>query len=85
MTALRSLGALLKGGADRLTAISESAMYSLIMRSPAARKSGTFPFRFCEWLADEVLPALRKDGVYSVTERGRALLPTLVEDEGGDQ
>ena len=46
--------------------ISESGLYKLIMRAhpnvnPVARK-------FQRWLTDEVLPAIRKDGMYAMGE-----------------
>lgn len=53
-------------GNPRKTVISESGLYALIMRSdkPEARK-------FQDWVTRDVLPAIRKDGVYV---RGEELL-----------
>ncbi len=47
------------GGDQRLTIISESGLYALVLRSrkPEARK-------FAKWVTSEVLPAIRKTGVY---------------------
>lgn len=47
----------------RSVLISESGLYKLVMRSdkPAAR-------RFQDWVTREVLPALRKDGMYVMGE-----------------
>lgn len=55
--------ALFDGCMGRVTIISESGLYKLIMRSdkPAAK-------RFQNWIAREVLPALRKDGMYVMGE-----------------
>lgn len=51
------------GGAQRLTIINESGVYSLIMSSklPQARE-------FKHWVTAEVLPTIRKEGMY-LTER----------------
>ena len=47
------------GGAQKMTIVSESALYSLIFRSrvPGAK-------RFKKWVTKEVLPAIRKTGGY---------------------
>jgi prophage antirepressor-like protein len=47
------------GGLQRLSVISESGLYKLVMRSdkPQARK-------LQDWVARDVLPAINKDGVY---------------------
>ena len=49
------------GGEQEMSIITESGLYTLIMRSnkPEAR-------RFRKWVTSEVLPALRKTGSYSV-------------------
>lgn len=51
------------GGIQELTVISESGLYSLILssRMPSAK-------RFKHWVTGEVLPAIRKHGVYAVDE-----------------
>lgn len=48
------------GGTQKLTVISESGLYALVLRSrkPEAR-------RFAKWVTSEVLPAIRKKGSYS--------------------
>ncbi|MDQ7835598.1 MAG: BRO family protein [Humidesulfovibrio sp.] len=48
---------------QKVAVISESGLYKLIMRSdkPAAK-------RFQNWVTREVLPALRKDGMYVMGE-----------------
>lgn len=47
------------GGDQKLTVISESGLYALVLRSrkPEARK-------FAKWVTSEVLPAIRKTGQY---------------------
>ncbi|AQT43458.1 BRO family, N-terminal domain [Bartonella apihabitans] len=55
------------GGAQRLSIISESGLYKLIMRSnkPEAKE-------FQNWVTQVVLPAIRKDGAYvQGEEKGR--------------
>lgn len=49
------------GGSQDAGAISESGLYTLILRS---RKPQAKPFR--RWVTHEVLPAIRKTGVYAV-------------------
>ena len=51
------------GGVQDLTVINESGLYSLILSSklPNAKK-------FKRWVTSEVLPAIRKHGVYAVDE-----------------
>ena len=55
------------GGARRLTVVSESGLYALIVRSnkPSAK-------RFRKWVTAEVLPSLRRDGFYDLTGEGAA-------------
>lgn len=50
------------GGPQEMTTISESGLYSLIFRS---RKAEAKTFR--RWVTHEVLPALRRTGVYSMS------------------
>lgn len=51
------------GGIQELTVINESGLYSLILSSklPAART-------FKRWVTSEVLPAIRKHGIYALDE-----------------
>lgn len=51
------------GGTQEMTVINESGLYSLILSSklPTAR-------RFKRWVTSEVLPTIRKHGVYAVDE-----------------
>lgn len=50
------------GGAQEMTVVNESGLYSLILtsRKPAAK-------RFKKWVTAEVLPAIRRDGQYRAT------------------
>lgn len=47
--------------------ISESGMYTLVLRCRDAIKKGTLPHRFRKWVTGEVLPAIRKTGRYEST------------------
>ena len=51
------------GGAQAMTVISESGLYSLVL---ASRKPEAKPFK--KWVTSEVLPAIRKSGRYEVGE-----------------
>ena len=61
------------GGPQETTIINESGLYSLILtsRKPAAK-------RFKKWVTAEVLPAIRKTGVYSVATIRPGRKPSLV-------
>lgn len=49
------------GGKQKMNAVCESGLYGLIVR---ARKPETKPFK--RWIRKEVIPALRKTGIYAV-------------------
>ena len=51
-------------GAQSLSLVSESGMYTLILRCRDAVKKGSVPHRFRKWVTAEVLPAIRKTGKY---------------------
>ena len=57
------------GGAQEMSIISESGLYALIMRShkPEAR-------RFRKWVTAEVLPSIRKHGIYTTEEMARRFI-----------
>ena len=54
-------------GAQSLALVSESGMYTLILRCRDAVKKGSVPHRFRKWVTSEVLPQIRKTGYYSKT------------------
>lgn len=62
-------------GSSRMTLISESGLYKLVLRSdkPQARQ-------FQDWVTREVLPAIRKDGSYVVGEE-KVRTGEMTEDE----
>lgn len=45
--------------------INESGLYALIFRCHDAMKEGTLPYRFRKWVTSEVLPSIRKTGMYA--------------------
>lgn len=55
------------GGKQEMNIISESGMYTLILRCRDAVKKGSVPHRFRKWVTSEVLPQIRKTGSYSKT------------------
>ena len=52
------------GGQQQMNIVSESGMYTLILRCRDAVKKGSVPHRFRKWVTAEVLPAIRKTGKY---------------------
>lgn len=52
------------GGHQSVSAVNESGLYTLILRSRDATTAGTLPHRFRKWVTAEVLPAIRKTGGY---------------------
>ena len=51
-------------GQQEMNIVSESGMYTLILRCRDAVKKGSVPHRFRKWVTAEVLPAIRKTGKY---------------------
>ena len=62
-------------GQQEMNIISESGMYTLILRCRDAVKKGSVPHRFRKWVTAEVLPAIRKTGKYEAK--------TTVDDRTG--
>ena len=52
------------GGKQEMAVVSESGMYTLILRCRDAVKKGSIPHRFRKWVTSEVLPTIRKTGKY---------------------
>lgn len=63
------------GGKQEMAVVSESGMYTLILRCRDAVKKGSVPHRFRKWVTAEVLPAIRKTGKYEAK--------TTVDDRTG--
>ncbi|ECD7339324.1 hypothetical protein FAS33_19960 [Salmonella enterica subsp. enterica serovar Newport] len=51
-------------GSQQMSIISESGLYTLILRCRDAVKPGTVPHRFRKWVTNEVLPTIRKTDRY---------------------
>lgn len=51
-------------GAQNVSVINESGLYTLILRCRDAVTPGTIPYRFRKWVTSEVLPQIRKTGRY---------------------
>jgi len=62
-------------GNPNVNIISESGLYTLIIRS---NKPQAKPFR--RWVTHEVLPAIRKTGSYSLADRQRNLLESEIKE-----
>ncbi|EOG7781593.1 TPA: BRO-like protein [Raoultella planticola] len=52
------------GGRQSVNVISESGLYTLILRCRDAVTPGTIPYRFRKWVTSEVLPQIRRTGRY---------------------
>ncbi|MFS7308012.1 Bro-N domain-containing protein [Rahnella inusitata] len=63
-------------GNPNVQVISESGLYTLILRCRDAVTPGTIPYRFRKWVTSEVLPAIRQTGQYS--QRQPEVLADLV-------
>ena len=63
------------GGDQKVTIISESGLYSLILtsRKPEAK-------RFKKWVTSEVLPAIRKTGTYTVPMSKEEMILMVITD-----
>lgn len=53
------------GRQGQATVVSESGLYTLILRSRGATTPGTLAHRFRKWVTGDVLPSLRKHGAYA--------------------
>ena len=59
-------------GDQEMLVVNESGLYKVIMQS---RKPGAE--KFTDWVADEVLPSVRKTGMYATPEAAEKLLDDL--------
>lgn len=66
------------GGDQESIVVSESGMYTLVLRCRDAVNEGTTAFLFRVWVTDEVLPQIRKTGQY-VPEKSATLTETQAE------
>ncbi|MEL4247756.1 BRO-N domain-containing protein [Shewanella xiamenensis] len=63
------------GGKQMMAVVSESGMFTLILRCRDAVKQGTVPYRVRKWVTAEVLPSIRKTGSYEKTPKAKKSLP----------
>lgn len=52
------------GGEQNISVVSESGMYTLVLRCRDAVNRGSVPHKFRKWVTAEVLPSIRKHGEY---------------------
>lgn len=52
------------GGVQDMAVVSESGMFTLVLRCRDAVNFGSIPHQFRKWVTGEVLPAIRKTGSY---------------------
>ncbi|BAP28894.1 putative antirepressor protein Ant [Edwardsiella phage GF-2] len=55
-------------GNQEVAIVSESGMYTLVLRCRDAIKPGTVPHTFRKWVTSEVLPTIRKTGEYQASK-----------------
>ncbi|MCR6496244.1 hypothetical protein LJB71_08445 [Thermomonas sp. S9] len=57
------------GRQGKAAVVSESGLYTLVMRCRDAVKAGSIPHKFRKWVTSEVLPSIRKHGFYAVAAK----------------
>lgn len=60
------------GGSQDMAVLSESGLYTLILRSRNATTPGTPAHTFRKWVTAEVLPSIRKTGSYAAPVTGQS-------------
>ena len=53
------------GGQQEMLIVSESGLYTIVLRCRDATTPGTVAHRFRKWVTSEVLPSLRRTGAYA--------------------
>lgn len=71
------------GGPQKLGVVSESGLYTLVLRCRDAVKPGTVPHRFRKWVTSEVLPSIRRNGGYATEQRMRLAQMLATEATSG--
>ena len=61
------------GQRRKMTFVSEAGMYRVIFSCREANIPGTVPYAFVDWITEEVLPSIRKNGVYELKQEVLAL------------
>lgn len=67
-------------GDQNMVIITESGLYTLMLRCRDAMKPGTKPHRFRKWVTGEVLPRLRRGESVSIMPHDEAPAPALESD-----
>ncbi|CQJ12660.1 phage antirepressor [Yersinia mollaretii] len=62
------------GGAQKVAVLSESGMWTLVLRCRDAVRPGTIPYRVRKWVTSEVLPSIRKTGEYKNSKSSSVVL-----------
>ena len=57
----------------QMTFVSEAGLYRIIFSCRESNIPGTAPFAFTNWITDEVLPSIRKNGIYELKQEVLAL------------
>ncbi|EPG4896233.1 BRO-N domain-containing protein [Citrobacter koseri] len=68
-------------GNQEVAVVSESGMYTLILRCRDAVKPGTVPYRVRKWVTSEVLPSIRKTGSYEKLRNPKKTMPGKITAE----
>ncbi|UUJ94905.1 BRO family protein [Escherichia coli] len=69
------------GGEQNLSIVSESGMYTLVLRCRDAVNKGSVPHKFRKWVTAEVLPSIRKTRSYGNTLKAKKALPGKITTE----
>ncbi|HAH7109202.1 TPA: phage repressor protein/antirepressor Ant [Escherichia coli] len=69
------------GGEQNLSIVSESGMYTLVLRCRDAVNKGSVPHKFRKWVTAEVLSSIRKTGSYGNTLKAKKALPGKITTE----
>ena len=64
------------GGVQNVAVVSESGMWTLVLRCRDAVKPGTVPYRVRKWVTSEVLPSIRKNGEFKAKSPSRRQIKT---------
>ena len=67
-----------KRGSRQMTFITEGGMYRVIISCREASIPGTAPHAFVDWITDDVLPSLRRNGRYELQQQ----ITHLKEEKG---
>ena len=66
------------GGNQKMQLVTEPGLYSLIISCPKARRRGTVAWNFRRWVFHDVLPSIRKSGVYRLEQQVTTLRNDII-------